>query len=67
MQRQGKFKRVAANRLRRMAQRYSRPEDMAWHQGIASAVALTIQMAAEPVRNPAELEIIDHQRCGLRR
>jgi hypothetical protein len=59
MQREREFKRMAANRLRRMAQRYTRPEDMAWRQGIATAVALTIQTPAEPATSPAELEIIE--------
>jgi hypothetical protein len=50
--------RKAANRMRVMAQHYTRPADKQWRTAIARAVAYTIMTAAEPPTNSFETGVL---------
>ena len=53
--------RMAADRLRVMARRYRKPDDMEWRKAIGTSVAFALLTAADPIANPNELAII----CGV--
>jgi hypothetical protein len=51
----------AGERFRALARRFRKPDDMVWRKAIGTAVAFTIQIAADPAGNLNELAILRDQ------